>query len=594
MAVMTPKDLRGVNRVAVVGGGPTGIACAKYLLAEKSFQTIDVFEQRSKVGGIWNLSGTERTRRIPIPQTDPTYGAEKSSSTSPNRDDNSLEFESPLYDYLETNIPKTMMAYSDTPFAERLPLYPKHDDVLRYLMDYAKPVRHLIRFGTQVTGLKPCETYTQPAGASHPAQKWYLATKDLQTNAVEENHYDAVIVANGHYTVPHVPAVPGIAEWHKKYPHVIMHSKAYRRPEDFSGQKVLVIGNSASGLDIAGQLAPCAQQPVFLASRSASQLAPAGGGPAWRKDIAEIEAFLADEGDRAVRTKNGEVIDGFDAIIFATGYFYSFPFLSGVSNSSASTSETQSSSSSSRSLESSATANGDSTAGVRMPGATDFSVPNPLENLTTSGLRTHDVYKHFIHIDYPTLAFPVLNLKVVPFPLAENQAAVIARLWSGRLDLPTKTDMHQWEEEEERRLLEAHRLRPAPNTATGESVVSDGHDSAAASSQYEGGFHTLAYPEDAAQINSLYQWAASARPRDGLENNGIGKLGTRWDEEQVWLRKQFPTLKAAYTKHDEKRSDVTSVQGLGGEWTDAFKKWQQETGDEEKADLFRQAAVPGY
>ncbi|KAK5080104.1 monooxygenase [Exophiala xenobiotica] len=591
---MAPKDLRGINRVAIVGGGPTGIACAKYLLAEKSFQTIDVFEQRRNVGGIWNLSGTEKTRRIPIPQTDPKYGAGKNSSASGRGDDDSLEFESPLYDYLETNIPKTMMAYSDTPFAESLPLYPKHDDVLRYLEDYAQPVKHFVHFQTQVIDVRPFEPRDHPEGTSRLAQKWHLTTKDLRTNALEEAHYDAVIVANGHYTVPHVPAVPGIAEWHKKYPNVVMHSKAYRRPEDFSGQKVLVIGNSASGLDIAGQLAPCAQKPIFLASRSASQLAPAGGGPAWRKDIAEIEAFLVSEGDRAVRTKDGDMVDGFDAIIFATGYFYSFPFLSPVSAHSSSSSKTQSPSSSSVSLESPASAHDGPAAHLPTSDGEDLSVSNPLENLVTSGLRTHDVYKHFIHIDYPTLALPVLNLKVVPFPLAENQAAVIARLWSGRLDLPTTNDMHKWEEDEERRLLEGRRLRPAPDTATGESVASDGHDLPAATSKYEGGFHTLVYPEDVAQINSLYQWAASACPRDGLEHNGKGKLGTRWDEEQVWLRKQFPTLKAAYTNFGGKRFDVTSIAELGEEWNDGYKKWQENTSDEEKANLFRRAAVPGY
>jgi len=411
--------------------------------------------------------------------------------------------------------------------------------------------------------------------------------------------YDAIVVANGHYTIPHIPAITGIAGWHKKYPNIIMHSKAYRRPEDFSGQKVIVVGNSASGSDIAGQLAACAQHPVYLASRSASQQAPTGRGPAWRKDVSEIEAFLLDEGDRAIRTKDGELVDKLDAIIFATGYFYSFPFMTIPPTASVSSSETQSPSKSSSSVDSASSAQHAATTNPSPPDTRASFATNPLETLITSGLRTHNVYKHFLHIDYPTLALPVLNLKVVPFPLAENQAAVIARLWSNRLDLPSEDEMRKWERDEEQRLLDAQRLRPAPNTAAGDSVsasvsASSDEQDQTPNPKYEAGFHTLLYPEDAAQLNTLHKWASSARPAAGLENNGIGKLGTRWDEKQVWLRKRFPDMKAAYTRRGEGRSAITSLEELGGEWRDGFEKWNEETSEEEKADLFRRAAVAGY
>lgn len=591
---MATQKTTSINRVAIIGAGPTGIACAKYLLAEKAFKTIAIFEQRQNVGGIWNLSGTDRTRRIPIPQIDPRYGTGTSSSGM----NDSLEFESPLYDYLETNIPRTMMAYSDMPFAKDLPLYPKHDDVLRYLEAYAEPVRHLIHFHTQVVQVKPLD---RPAHASRLAQQWSVTTKDLQTGTLQEAKYDAVIVANGHYTVPHVPAIPGIAEWHTKYPNAIMHSKAYRRPEDFAGQKVLVIGNSASGLDIAGQLAPCAQQPVYLASRSASQLAPTGGGPNWRKDVSEIEEFLVDDGNRTVRTKNNELISNLDAVIFATGYFYSFPFLSTSStpSTSNSSSKTQSPSptDSSTSLDFAPAQNDVTTT----PSSSTTKAPpttTPLPPLTTTGLRTHQIYHHFLHTTHPTLSLPLLNLKVVPFPLAENQAAVIARLWSGRLDLPSQSEMCKWERDEEERLLAAHRLRPASgtDTASGDTVSAHDPDESAnpgTKVKYEGGFHTLTYPEDAAQLNTLHAWASSARMDPRLENNGVGKLGTRWDEESVWLRGQFPNIKAAYARLREGRFRVRCVEELEG-WRGAFQRWKRETSEEEQADLFRRAGVVGW
>lgn len=574
----------GIRRIAIIGGGPTGIAFAKYLSAEKAFDTIDVFEQRDNVGGIWNLSKPEHSSRIPIPQTDPKYGTQAKDKDASM----SLEFESPLYDYLETNIPKPLMAYSDAPFDSALPLFPGHADVLRYLEAYAEPVRHLIHFTTQVLNLTPELASEPPLN-----QKWQLITKHLSTGAVTQAQYDAVVIANGHYTIPHVPAVPGLADWHHRYPDTVIHSKAYRRPEDFKDQRVLVIGNSASGLDIAAQLASCARHPVYLASRSASQLAPKGGGPSWRKDITEVEEFLDHTHDRAIRTKSGDIVGPFDAIIFATGYFYAFSFLSDSAELSTSSSNANSPPASTTSLDSDQLASEVKfSSSSSQPTRPDLA-PDSLTTLTTSGLRTHDVYKHFLHIKYPTLALPVLNLKIIPFPLAENQAAVVARLWSGRLDMPSEDSMRAWESEEEARLLKANRLRPAPDTASGESVTSCQDDSKVNGSKYEGGFHTLVYPEDAKQINSLYSWAVSAKNGNGLENDGKGKLGTCWGEYQVWLRGQFPDIKAAYAKLGENRAEVTGLEGLGDEWEHGFENWQKNTSQDEQSVLFQKAGVSG-
>src|SRR5579871_4047717 len=130
---------------------------ARCLLAEKAFEVIDVFEQRNNVGGIWNYSSATESGKIPIPQTNPRYGLEgvhdrnhNTGSANRNRHNRQrLEFETPLYDNLETNIPKLLMAYSDKPFPADAPLFPKHGMVLKYLEEFAEEVRHLIRFQTQ-------------------------------------------------------------------------------------------------------------------------------------------------------------------------------------------------------------------------------------------------------------------------------------------------------------------------------------------------------------------------------------------------------------------------------------------------------------
>lgn len=48
---------------------------------------------------------------------------------------------------------------------------------------------------------------------------------------VEE--FDAVVVASGHYTVPHVPYIEGLEEFARAYPESVEHSKGYRGSEKY-------------------------------------------------------------------------------------------------------------------------------------------------------------------------------------------------------------------------------------------------------------------------------------------------------------------------------------------------------------------------
>lgn len=42
-----------IRRVAVIGGGPGGIAAIRALKKEESFSTITVYERNEQIGGAW-------------------------------------------------------------------------------------------------------------------------------------------------------------------------------------------------------------------------------------------------------------------------------------------------------------------------------------------------------------------------------------------------------------------------------------------------------------------------------------------------------------------------------------------------------------
>lgn len=483
--------------IAILGAGPSGVIAAKYLRAEKAFNKIVLFEQRSRSGGIWNYTGDQRNEDLfTIPQTNPRGKNQDPEWIKGNDEDISppsigssgwntdLSFLSPMYENLETNIPRGLMGFQDLDWPQDSQLFPTHQTVLKYIDEYGKDVQDLVKYDTQVINAEPIN--------DAPDSGWKVRTRWLRANEEVEEEFDALIVANGHFIVPYIPDIPGIQEWSERHPGAISHSKYYRKPEEYSGKKVIVIGNSASGADISNQIAPFCQQSLLWSSKSVSMFSAShGSADSRRREVPSIARFTPS--NRGVEFEDGTSESDIDAIVFATGYFYSLPFLQNVKPA-----------------------------------------------LITDGSHVDHTFQHLFYAPQPTLSFLALNQRVIPFPLAEAQAAVLARIYSGRLSLPSYTEMQEWE----RYTI---------------SEMGNGRN-----------FHLLPFPKDGNYINEMSRWALSATPKEGLEHGGEGKIPPVWGEWEFWCRENFPAIRKAFGALGEQRKAVRSLEEVGFD----FERWK--------------------
>lgn len=456
-------------------------------MAENHFEEIDVFEQRNVIGRVWNYtdSSIKAHESIPVPHVNAQEPAEKPIWTKQADGTTEPIFVSPVYKNLETNNPKELMRFAEKDLPPDAQLFPKHATIKQYIESYGEEVKKHIQFETQVTDLRVKDPQSDT---------WELIATNLRTGAVTVSTYDAVVAANGHYAVPYIPDIPGVGDWNVSFPKIISHAKFYDSPEDYRGKKVVIVGGAASGLDIGGQISAVTKGKIIVSQRSESYLAVSA--PSDRIIRPQIEEFLPPTShDRGLRFADGHIEEQVDAVLFCTGYFYSFPFLQ--------------------------------------------SLKPPV---VTDGNRTRNIYKQIFYIDHPTLAFPVLSQKVTPFPMAENQSAVISRIWSGRLELPSKAEMKASEDAE-------IRLR------------GDGKH-----------FHIYEYPVDCDYMNELYNWAEKAATRPSLINGGKGKCGAFWGEKERWLRSQFPIIRRAFVDKGEHRDEIKTFVDLGFD----FEAWKQE------------------
>jgi hypothetical protein len=208
---------------------------------------------------------------------------------------------------------------------------------------------------------------------------------------------------------------------------------------------------------------------------------PNAPAPLPRRVIPLPRLTAVDPETRSVECEGGRRVPNVDRILFATGYLYTLPFLSSSSSSCMSRSS--------------------------LAGLARTSPPARLLSWAT-----------------PSLALLALQQRVIPFPLAEAQACVLARAWAGRLAVPPPGRETGDREEEDRRVL------------------------------------VLGHPLDSEYIAYLLRWAASADP--GVD--GAGKSAPPgWGPREVWMREKLPGIRSAFASRGAHRFDVRTVEELG-------------------------------
>ncbi len=195
--------------VVVIGGGQAGLATGYHL--QRAGLRFVLLEGAERVGGSW-----------------PRY-----------------------YDSLRLFSPARYSGLPGLPFPGDPDRYPLRDEVADYLRHYATHFRLPIVTGARVQRVQRQEERFEV---------------QLASGAVY--HSRAVVAATGSFDQPHLPDVAGHAEFRGR----VLHSRDYRNPDAFAGQRVVVVGGGNSGVQIAVELSGVAR--VSLAVRRPVRFVP--------------------------------------------------------------------------------------------------------------------------------------------------------------------------------------------------------------------------------------------------------------------------------------------------------------------------------
>jgi len=203
-----------MSTVAIIGAGAAGITAAKSL-REDGFQ-VTVFEKSDDIGGQWNYGGT-----------------------------------SGVWDTLHANTSKKITSFSDFPFDESLPPFVHHKQMKEYFRKYSTH----FGFADRIFYNRKVENCVHLDNG-----KWTLTTRNTKTDDVKTDTFDYLVSATGRYSLPaslNLDWIPFLKKGGR-----VISSQQYRSPLTYANQKVLVIGGSFSGVDIALDLISTASEVV--------------------------------------------------------------------------------------------------------------------------------------------------------------------------------------------------------------------------------------------------------------------------------------------------------------------------------------------
>ncbi|GMM59087.1 hypothetical protein DAKH74_057040 [Maudiozyma humilis] len=446
------------KRLAIIGGGPGGLAAARVFLANAGDEfTIDLFTNDVNVGGIWYFPhGEDRPERV-------------------------------MYDHLETNLPKHVMQFKDVPFEPHWYRYPRRHEVWVYLKRY---YNQFIRDDERVKVHLSSEVVN--VSYNSWGENWIVKVVDHAHEDAGSNYiYDYVIVATGHFSTPRIPeGIAGLDEWFEKGD--AFHSRKFYDCEFAKGKRVVVVGDGSSGQDIVNQ---CASVAAHVYQSVASE--EAKGEKRYYDGDANIDVVSriasVDHTNKTVTLVDGTVLDNIDKLVYATGYKYDLQLLDvklrnellpetvnvdsdkkehwdahkhehghehahehGHDHEHEHGHEHNHEHGHEHNHEHSHAKDADPN---RLGAEFEYEdtgccgdahggrghEDNPNEEVVmseTSGSKVHHLWEQIFYTKAPSLAFSLLPQLVVPFPLAELQASLMVKAFTGKLAVPEESSSH--------------------------------------------------------------------------------------------------------------------------------------------------------
>ena len=415
---------QSIPKVAVIGAGISGVNTAAHLL-KLGFNVV-VFERGDVAGGVWHFD--EKVAPDPrYPSTRPSRGDQEPvleiypesswvSDISLSRVDIAHAPPGPCYAGLMNNVSTRLMRTTLLPWPHGIGDFVNQ----RYLEEYIQDI-------SRETGVQGCTLYrTRVEKVRKVGDSWQISTISLVRRSpkeqpfLQERHwiFDAIVAASGHYNAPRIPDIPGLADWKAAWPNRVFHSKQYRKPENFHGKTVLLIGAGVSSTDIAREISPVAKK-VYQSSRGGILDLPAEMLPPEASRVAGITAFetglkrssIADEQEPIsgrVLLQDGTILEEIDHVVLCTGYMISYPYLQQYHSDE-----------------------------ILADAASDEIL------VTSEGEMVHNCYKDTFYIPDPTLAFVGTPYHIATFSLFEFQAMVVARVFAGLAELPSTAQMRE-------------------------------------------------------------------------------------------------------------------------------------------------------
>ncbi|KAF7983562.1 hypothetical protein HWV62_21150 [Athelia sp. TMB] len=320
----------------------------------------------------------------------------------------------PVWQSLASNAP----AITELPWPAGTPWELTHEMLQKYMRAFASihgvnsnDENPRVSYNTRV---ELVEKHFREDGSEHG---WTITLKTLARTGLNsyevtwrQERFDAIVVATGRFNAPYIPTIPGLSGWNSRFGDRISHARAYRRPEPYANETILIVGAANSGSEIARDLITGAKK-IYQSIRPDNSSAPhfelgrfLGRIPQNVTVIPEINRFqqiLQSESfsDGKIELKNGS-----------------------YHNSSI--------------------------------GLDEWAPKGSKQPLVTDGTHIRSLHLDLFYIEEPTIGFlnskvPFgLNLGMQSFVYAEYLSLALAKVWSNTAKLPSAEE--QWRLHRER------------------------------------------------------------------------------------------------------------------------------------------------